>query len=283
MSVDRKIPAPSTGSSTVSDAASWADSVQEEVGGLWDRSHCQLSNVAGTNVLTATCTPTVTALVAGMRFSIVPANDNTGAATLAIDGLAAVDILSRTGSALVGGELNASERHWLEYNGSALILMTPSSVVTSNSPVPGAIFEDQKAANTAGGTFTSGADQTRTLNTTVRNVIGASLSSDQITLLAGTYYVRFWATAYRVKAHKAWIYNVTDASVAIVGSSAYSHDGEEQQGMSIGSGVITITSTKVFTLRHRCTSTLATNGYGLPANVGQLEKYAQVEIWRVIS
>jgi len=50
---------------------------------------------------------------------------------------------------------------------------------------------DEKSNGVAGGNFTNGAWQTRTLNTSMTNEIsGASLSSNQITLPSGTYFIR---------------------------------------------------------------------------------------------
>ena len=54
--------------------------------------------------------------------------------------------------------------------------------------------QDQKSSNTDGGTLTGGSFITRVFNTVVTNSIsGASLSSNQITLPSGTYYV--WGRA----------------------------------------------------------------------------------------
>ena len=52
------------------------------------------------------------------------------------------------------------------------------------------LWQDQKASGTAGGDFTSGAWQTRTLNTEVFNTItGSALAANQVTLPAGTYFL----------------------------------------------------------------------------------------------
>lgn len=66
-----------------------------------------LASVSGTNTITATMTPDLDAYTAGMIVVFTPANDNTGATTLNIDSLGALDILDGRGSALVGGELIA--------------------------------------------------------------------------------------------------------------------------------------------------------------------------------
>lgn len=141
---------------------------------------------------------------------------------------------------------------------------------------------DEKAANTAGGGFTSGADRTRTLNTTVTNTIsGASLSSDQVTLPAGTYRVTGSVPGYGCGTHRAWLYNVTDTTTALLGSSE-DQGGTITQTRSFVSGLVTIASSKVFELRHRCSTTRGTDGMGRPVNFNSAnEVYADLLITKV--
>ena len=63
-----------------------------------------LTGTAGTNTVTASATPTLTALAAGQVFRFIPANTNTAATTLQIDSTAATNLFWK-GAALVGGEL----------------------------------------------------------------------------------------------------------------------------------------------------------------------------------
>jgi len=80
---------------------------------------------------------------------------------------------------------------------------------------------DQKTAGTNGGTFTSGARRTRDLNTVIVNrITGASLSSNQITLPAGTYRVEAFAPAQRVGSHQAYIRDITSSADLAIGHSA---------------------------------------------------------------
>lgn len=143
--------------------------------------------------------------------------------------------------------------------------------------------QDQKAANTAGGTFTSGAWRTRDINTVLTNEIaGASLASNQITLPAGTYHLEASISSHACNYHKALLYNVTDAANVLIGQSCYSAAGSVVEGpKATVSGRFTITGTKVFELRHRCISTRATDGYGYPTNVGVNEVYLDGKIWRI--
>ncbi|GJM01973.1 MAG: hypothetical protein DHS20C08_04740 [Rhodomicrobium sp.] len=140
---------------------------------------------------------------------------------------------------------------------------------------------DQKSLGTHGGTFTAGADQTRALGIEVRNEIpGASSGSNQVTLPAGTYSVEGFATAYQVNAHRAFLYNVTDAAEELAGSAAYTHTGSATSTKSFIDGYITIASEKVFELRHRCAATQATYGMGTRSQFGT-EIYANLKFTKV--
>ena len=144
-------------------------------------------------------------------------------------------------------------------------------------------IRDEKAANTSGGTFTSGAWQTRTLNTEVTDEIGSTLSSNEFTLPAGTYYIRALAPAFQCGRHKARLYNVTDTAVTLVGTSEYSSDtASYTQSSSRVEGRFTIAAQKTFRIEHRCAVSKATQGLGVESNLdSQTEVYTVVEVWKV--
>lgn len=146
--------------------------------------------------------------------------------------------------------------------------------------VPIAIFEDQKSSGTDGGTFTSGADRTRTINTEVSDLCGfASVSSNQISLLAGTYLIEWSAPALVVDSHQAFLYNATDAAVVQRGSTEQTDTSTNVATRSRGSAIVTIASTKAFEIRHRCDTTRSTDGFGRAGSFGT-EVYTQVVIRR---
>lgn len=66
-----------------------------------------LGSVSGTNTITASMTPALTAYSAGMTIVFTPANTNTGATTLNINGLGALDVQRGNSAALVAGDLLA--------------------------------------------------------------------------------------------------------------------------------------------------------------------------------
>jgi hypothetical protein len=141
---------------------------------------------------------------------------------------------------------------------------------------------DEKAANTDGGTFTSGSFQTRTLNTSMTNEIsGASLSSNQITLPSGTYYIIAQAPAFKTDFHKLKLRNTTDSTDTLIGSSEYCQAIDNVGNKAFLNGRFTIAAQKVFELQHRCSATKTDNGFGNLTNFGVTEVFADVQIWKV--
>lgn len=146
---------------------------------------------------------------------------------------------------------------------------------------PDVILEDQKSANVDGGTFTSGADRTRVLNTEVRDALNiCTLSANQFTLPAGTYYMEWCCPAFAVDGHQSMLYNVTGATVVKRGSTAYGSNATSAQTESRGNAVVTVAGSTAFEIRHRCVTTRSTTGFGIAASLGT-EIYTNVNIWKV--
>ena len=142
---------------------------------------------------------------------------------------------------------------------------------------------DTKASGTAGGTFTSGSWQTRTLNTKDSDDdLIVTLDDSRLTILhAGKYRVKASAPAYEVGGHKIRLRNITDGTTEIVGSSAYLNNTINVMTHSFLSGEFTIASSKVFELQHHCQNTDAA-GLGVDlAGDAENAVYATIEIWRL--
>ena len=135
-------------------------------------------------------------------------------------------------------------------------------------PVTYMIVTNTQGVTTAGGTFTSGADRTRVLNTVETNTItGASLNSDQITLPAGTYSIRASAPAFAVDIHTAFIYNITTSStVGHLGTTEYTNDIYTVT-RSLVDLIVTFATPTVIEVRHRCGITRINDGFGKPVNI----------------
>ena len=104
----------------------------------------QLSSIAGTNTITATATPALTAYATGAIYSFIAANTNTGAATLSIDSLTATSITKNGSVALSAGDIQSGKMMLVEYDGTTFQLMnnivyggsiTNSNIVSLTTPL----------------------------------------------------------------------------------------------------------------------------------------------------
>lgn len=141
------------------------------------------------------------------------------------------------------------------------------------------LIRDEKTQGTDGGTFTSGAWQTRDLNTEVEDTGGdASVASNQITLEAGTYRCLISCPAFSVECHQARLYNITDSAVLVLGTSEETSSGSIQTRSFIA-GRFTLAAQKVLEVQHQCESTDAGDGFGRAGN-WTTEIYTVVELWK---
>lgn len=145
---------------------------------------------------------------------------------------------------------------------------------------PDVIIEDQKSSGTAGGTATSGSDETRTLNTLVKNRgTLCSLASNQFTLVPGTYRIE-WRTpcSGSVNEFRSILYSVTATSNLRYSDTGYSNSA--QVGWTFGNHEVTIAANTTYEIRQRVSATQATTGNGRASSLGT-EIYSQVHIWKL--
>jgi hypothetical protein len=163
----------------------------------------KLITVTGTDTLTGSLTPALTAYAAGNQFSFVVANTNTGAVTINIDGNGAKSI-TRTGStALVAGDMVAGQVVLIEYDGTRFQLLNGNSFtnlnVSGNETIGGTLtYGGVTLTNAVTGTGKMVLDTSPTIatptvtNPTVTNyvesvvAIGTVTSSNTIALTNGT-------------------------------------------------------------------------------------------------
>lgn len=100
-----------------------------------------LASVAGTNTITGSLTPDLVSYSAGMVVIFTPANSNTGATTLNIDSLGALDIQKADGDALASGDLIAGVPALLVLDSGAddWILLNPQSLTLTNASFSGTL------------------------------------------------------------------------------------------------------------------------------------------------
>ena len=128
----------------------------------------KLVTVSGTDTLTGSVTPALTAYAAGNLFSFVVANTNTGAVTINIDGVGSKAI-TRTGStALVAGDMVAGQVALIEYDGTRFQLLNGNS------------FTNLNVSGTLG--VTGAATLSSTLGVTGGTTLSAALTYGGVTL-----------------------------------------------------------------------------------------------------
>jgi len=147
--------------------------------------------------------------------------------------------------------------------------------------LPYVLLQEQQANTTTGGGFTSGAWQTRVLNTVVTDASGlAVLASNQVTLRPGRYRYRGTAPGATCNRHQSRLQDITDATTVGLGVPAYSPSTLTAQTISVVSGEFQIYVPTTFELQHRCETTRATDGFGLAMSFGNIEVFAQLEFWK---
>lgn len=141
--------------------------------------------------------------------------------------------------------------------------------------------QDQKAQNTAGGSFTSGAWRTRDLNTIVSDQYGlASVTNNQLTLAPGTYRCEIACPARAVGNHQARLQNISDGATTLLGRGARTDAASQAQTESIICGEFRIGRSTVFEVQHQTGTGSATTGFGIQMNF-TTEVYTVAEFWKV--
>ncbi len=149
-------------------------------------------------------------------------------------------------------------------------------------PVPRTCYiKDVKPSGTDGGTFTSGAWQTRDLNTLEGDTEFVSLDSNQFVLEVGKYEIEAEANANEVDGHKIKLRDVDNSIDIIIGVNNEARLSGNAATVSSLKGVLEITTSTVFEIQHRCDTTKTTNGFGKSVSFGVDEIYTQVKITKV--
>ena len=139
-----------------------------------------------------------------------------------------------------------------------------------------AIIADQKAQSTNGGTYTNGDWRTHDLQTEIADPDGiVSISSNQFTLAAGTYFIKWLMVLGQVIYCKTRLYNITDSAESQIGMT-----GDGRAGTNLtGFARVTIAGSKAFEIQLKGTNTVASTGFGF-ASLFATEQYCTVEIFK---
>ena len=154
-----------------------------------------------------------------------------------------------------------------------------------------AYIKDVKASGTSGGTFTSGAWQTRTINTLSGDTefisigtgtTGTDGTATRFTLEPGKYEIEAQSVGYAVNSHQAKLYNITDSNDSIIGTGEQSRTTDAHGTWSKIEGTLIITNSKTFEIQHRCSTTNgATSGRGAAVNFSINEVYTICKIRKI--
>jgi len=142
-----------------------------------------------------------------------------------------------------------------------------------------AIITDEKAFSVSGGSSIAGHNirDLQTLNDPDSIIL--SLVANQIEIVAGKYLVGFISDCNNVSSNFNYFFNTTDTTTDILGVSGFA-TGTEMQ--TEGIGIIDISATKKYELRHFTQSVIATVGLGQPHSTSGFNNvYAQVTIQKI--
>jgi hypothetical protein len=121
-----------------------------------------------------------------------------------------------------------------------------------------AIARDVKTSGADGGTFTSGARRTRALNSLETITPGlVSLSSNALTIAAGSYFFRWSCPGYKAGSHRSFLRDTTHSIDLGLGGTAFASASDPAQSNSAGLVSATLASSTIVQLEHRSTLTQA--------------------------
>lgn len=144
-----------------------------------------------------------------------------------------------------------------------------------------AIICDQKSLGTDGGTFTAGGWRTRDLNTELIDADGiVSISSNQFTLQAGTYFVEAAAPAYKANRHMIKLYQTSGtAGNVVTGTSMYATNASAGYNIARLFARFTISEATTYEIQHYAESSETTYGFGVGTDLST-EIYTVVKIFK---
>lgn len=142
------------------------------------------------------------------------------------------------------------------------------------------LIRDVKTSGTDGGASATGSFETRDLNEITSDSGGhASLSTNQVTLAAGTYVFIGRCPGYKTGSQQAMLYNVSDTAVIEYGETGYSSASDASMISAQVDGEFTIAASKTVELRHRVASSNA-DGHGRATSFSTEEVYATLKLWK---
>jgi hypothetical protein len=145
-------------------------------------------------------------------------------------------------------------------------------------------FREEQSSGGSAGSLSVGAWNTRTLNTTVHNTLGASLGSNRVTLTTGRYYVKGVGTVHGADsvAHdwRSRIRDITNSTILLLGPSVSTGTLAVALSYLIPvEGFITVSGTIQIELQTWADAT--SDGGSATSIVGINEVYSEIFIWKL--
>ena len=195
-----------------------------------------------------------------------------------------VDTLKHTGN-------NSTANLTLASNGNvtAAAALSATSFTGDGSALTGtglfssyALICDEKTEDTDGGTTSAGDWFKRDLNTEIADPDSiVSISSDQFTLGAGNYLIKWSVPNYKSTYTSTRLYDTTNSAVVGQGSNAYANTSGIEHVTSFGQCRVTPTGSTVYELQNRVSTGNANTGCGRANDfTGVPERYSFVEIYK---
>lgn len=150
-------------------------------------------------------------------------------------------------------------------------------------PTGNVYVQDQKANGTNGGAGVAGSFQTRDLNTITDDPAGlATLASNQLTLLAGTYLTLIFVPGVETDGFRARLRDITASSTISLGSNAHTgRDDVQVQSVIQDLFTISVTSTLEVQMRQDNTPAAPNNSFGLANGFAGIEIYTIARFRRI--
>lgn len=183
----------------------------------------------------------------------------------------------------VVGPASATDGHLAVFDGATGKIIKDGGAPGSGGGMAYILLKHTATSGTHGGGISSGDWRTRPINTEeVDTGSNASISSNQITLAAGTYRCRIMSSVGYVGAHKARLRNITDGSTELEGTSETNTTGTilVTQTPSWIVGRFTLAASKTLEIQHRVDVTRDTEGFGRATGYGETEVYCIAEFWK---
>ena len=176
---------------------------------------------------------------------------------------------SSSGSSSIDAPASGGDRTITCPDATGTMALTSNVLFTSY-----AIICDQKDSTTDGGTFSTGAWRTRDLNHEIADPDGiVSISSNQFTLQAGNYLIKWRAPVYSVDRFTSRLYDVTNSALKQYGTSGFDNNNAVHTDTK-GFARVTPSGATAYEIQCACQTTETSAGFGIASETNAAGAHA---------